>query len=100
MPFSPVADLAFFFQDFGVPVVVGGVSTVGIFDRTLKAEGFGQQDSLLLMNDPSVLVQAGKVPENYKTGYPISVDGRDYKIRSREAESDGALERFYLQVVS
>lgn len=100
MSFSPVADLAFLFRDFGVPVEVDGASTVGIYDRTLKAESFGQQESLLLSSDPSVLVRNGAIPTIYRTGTPITVDGRLYKIRSRDAEADGELERFYLQVDS
>ncbi len=99
MPFDPVADLVFFFRDFGVLVDWGGVSTLGIFDRTLKAEMLGQQESLLLTHDPSVLVQAGKIPSIIRVGSPLTVDGYPYKVRNREAQSDGALELFSLQVV-
>ena len=96
MPFSPLADLPFLFSDFGVPVVAGSVQTVGILDLTTSAESFGSETSDVVMQIPSVLVRSGTLPA-VKVRSSITVDGVAYTVRDRRAESDGALERLFLQ---
>lgn len=94
------SDLEVFVQDFGVPVVFGGVTKTGIFNKPTKSaladEGFGG----IAMSRPSV-----RLPFNAFTPMPeprnaITVNGSNYTIADEEAETDGAFVCYPLKAAS
>lgn len=84
---------------FGVPVVYGNTSTLGLFDATAQAEPISDERGMhfapMQVDAPSVLVEAAKLP-GVKTRDAITVDGRAYTVRSISREDDGALSRLWL----
>lgn len=80
----------------GVPVSVGSVSTLGLFDETCDAEVLtGNDYAEMQVGTPSVLIETGKVP-GLGVRDAITVDGRSYIVRSLTKELDGKVTRAFL----
>lgn len=84
---------------FGVPVVVGTTSTLGLFDATAGPEQIGDDRghrfAQMQVETPSVLVETGKLP-GLKIRDELQVDGRAYTVRYPSREEDGAMTRIWL----
>jgi hypothetical protein len=81
-------------NDFGVPVVLDGVSAKGLADYvdsvTLRENGIGG----VINKAITVQVQTSQFPDltaNNAVGLPIIVDGVPYKVIRREQVTDGAV---------
>jgi hypothetical protein len=79
-----------FLNDFGVPVVFGSISGLGIFDSPSSIVG-----GLSISNDYSVIVRAS-VFGALKYGDSVTVDGVAYKVREFQLLDDGKFGRAFL----
>ena len=88
------SDIISMLADFGVAVVLDGVTAQGIVDYvdsvTLKENGIAG----VINKAITVMVQTSAFPDlvaNNAVGKAITVDGVAYHVRQREQVSDGAI---------
>lgn len=94
------ADLPTFFADFGVPVIFGGVTRLGNFDRPVEIkeadQGFGGVETAF----PSIRLPYNAFSPMPDSGDVLQVNGAWYSISEPTAESDGAVVCFGLKAAS
>lgn len=83
-----------FLADFGVPVVCGGVSGVGVLDMPDQLVG-----DISLSTEYSVLVKAADFHGVARNGAAISVNGVNYKVREFKRVDDGSFARVVLSKI-
>nr|WP_320131994.1 hypothetical protein [uncultured Holophaga sp.] len=78
----------------GVLVVVGSLTTRGLYDRATKSEALtGKDYAPDLVGTPSVLMET---VDGLGVDDPLTVDGTSWVVRDLLAEGDGALTRYFL----
>lgn len=90
-----VENLDVFLQDFGLPVVMGAYSCIGILDQPDQALSMGGRNVLSTMYELTLKttdVQAGL----FATGVAITVNGVGYVVRDVLQEDDGAFSKLTL----
>lgn len=95
------ADLPVFFADFGVPVFFGSQGPVqGNFDQPVQIkladEGFGGTETTM----PEVRLPYNAFSPMPTEGDVITVNGTQYSVSEKTAESDGAVVCHTLKAVS
>lgn len=83
-----------FLSDFGVAVVLGSVSGLGILDQPDQTLGGG-----LVQSTQYALTAKASVVGGAKAGDPITVGGIAYKVREVTKLDDGAFCRLLLSAV-
>lgn len=92
----------------GVQVVLpSGGTVLGLFDRSTKAKGFDRSESQVMTSGPSVVLETVPglgcgaaltlvpLPGRHSV---LSAAGESFEIRDFEAEDDGALTRYHLEI--
>lgn len=85
-------DPAIFLDDFGVSVVAGAVSGVGIFDMP----GEVLMDNMVISTDYSLRVRASEFA-SLGYGSAVVVDGGNYTVRESRLLDDGVFLQLSLQ---
>lgn len=82
-----------YLQDFGVPVVAGAVSGLGIFDNEDQELG-----GIAISSGSQVLLKVSDFG-GLKNQDSISVNGVNYKVKEFKVLADGAFGRAFLTAV-
>lgn len=94
------ADLPVFFADFGVPVIFGSTTVLGIFNRPVQIkladQGFGGVETSF----PSVELPYNAFNPMPDSGDAVNVDGTDYTVSAPTAVSDGGVICYDLKAVT
>lgn len=78
----------------GVPVVVGSLTTRGLYSASTKAESLTSKDyAPELVGSPSILLET---VEGLGLDDALTVNGKAWVVRDLLVESDGALTRYFL----
>ena len=85
-------DPAMFLADFGVSVVAGAVTSVGIFDMP----GEVIMDNMIISTDYSLRVRASEF-STLGYGSAVVVDGGNYTVRESRLLDDGVFLQLSLQ---
>jgi hypothetical protein len=85
-------DPAAFLSDFGVSVVAGAVTSVGIFDMP----GEVIMDNMIISTDYSLRVRASEF-STLGYGSAVVVDGGNYTVRESRLLDDGVFLQLSLQ---
>lgn len=83
-------DVAAFFPDFGVPVVYGAQSTVGIFDENDAPLPAAESSFDVTVRASTLLIKTGSLTD-LAADAAITVNGRNFVIRRSLLEGDGKL---------
>lgn len=89
-----IENLDTFLNDFGVPVVFGDVSSVGILDMPDQIIGDG-----ISVSTEYVLTVYAEEFSAAKYGDEIEVDGDDYLVRQNRKIDDGKFAKLTLEKV-
>lgn len=89
------ADVPSFFKDFGVPVVYGAQSTVGIFDENDAPLAGAESSFDVNVRSSTVLIRAGSLT-GLAADSAITVNGRNFVLRRLPLEADGKLQLLIL----
>jgi hypothetical protein len=92
------ADIPFMMGDFGVSVVCGAVTTLGIVDNVGKDSLVSQSVSGVSGTEITVTVQTSawtKVPNRTL----LTVDGVNMRLRDQNQEGDGALTKLLCELM-
>lgn len=88
-------DIPFLLQDTGVPVVIGGVSGVGLLDENDQVLVSDRNGGEVLVPMTTLTVQSSAFP-NMGIDTAVTVNGTNYTIRERLKTGDAALTKILL----
>jgi hypothetical protein len=88
-------DIPFLLQDTGVPVVIGGVSGVGLLDENDQVLVSDRNGGEVLVPMTTLTVQSSAFP-NMRIDTAVTVNGTNYTIRGRLKTGDAALTKILL----
>jgi hypothetical protein len=88
-------DIPFLLQDTGVPVVVGGVSGVGLLDENDQVLVSDRNGGEVLVPMTTLTVQSSAFP-SMRIDTAVTVNGTNYTIRERLKTGDAALTKILL----
>ena len=88
-------DIPFLLQDTGVPVVIGGVSGVGLLDENDQVLVSDRNGGEVLVPMTTLTVQSSAFP-NMRIDTAVTVNGTNYTIRERLKTGDAALTKILL----
>ena len=88
-------DIPFLLQDTGVPVVIGGVSGVGLLDENDQVLVSDRNGGEVLIPMTTLTVQSSAFP-NMRIDTAVTVNGTNYTIRERLKTGDAALTKILL----
>jgi hypothetical protein len=88
-------DIPFLLQDTGVPVVVGGVSGVGLLDENDQVLVSDRSGGEVLVPMTTLTVQSSAFP-SMRIDTAVTVNGTNYTIRERLKTGDAALTKILL----
>jgi hypothetical protein len=88
-------DIPFLLQDTGVPVVIGGVSGVGLLDENDQVLVSDRNGGEVLVPMTTLTVQSSAFP-NMRIDTAVTVNGTNYTIRERLKTGDAALMKILL----
>ena len=88
-------DIPFLLQDTGVPVVIGGVSGVGLLDENDQVLVSDRNGGEVLVPMTTLTVQSSAFP-NVRIDTAVTVNGTNYTIRERLKTGDAALTKILL----
>jgi hypothetical protein len=88
-------DIPFLLQDTGVPVVVGGVSGVGLLDENDQVLVSDRNGGEVLVPMTTLTVQSSAFP-SMRIDTAVTVNGTNYTIRERIKTGDAALTKILL----
>jgi len=88
-------DIPFLFHDTGVPVVVGGVSGVGLLDENDQVLVSDRNGGEVLVPMTTLTVQSSAFP-SMRIDTAVTVNGTNYTIRERLKTGDAALTKILL----
>ena len=88
-------DIPFLLLDTGVPVVVGGVSGVGLLDENDQVLVSDRNGGEVLVPMTTLTVQSSAFP-SMKIDTAVTVNGTNYPIRERLKTGDAALTKILL----
>ena len=88
-------DIPFLLQDTGVPVVIGGVSGVGLLDENDQVLVSDRNGGEVLVPMTTLTVQSSAFP-SMRIDTAVTVNGTNYTIRERLKTGDAALTKILL----
>ena len=88
-------DIPFLLLDTGVPVVVGGVSGVGLLDENDQVLVSDRNGGEVLVPMTTLTVQSSAFP-SMRIDTAVTVNGTNYTIRERLKTGDAALTKILL----
>ena len=88
-------DIPFLLQDTGVPVVIGGVSGVGLLDENDQVLVSDRNGGEVLVPMTTLTVQSSAFP-NMRIDTAVTVNGTNYTTRERLKTGDAALTKILL----
>jgi hypothetical protein len=92
------ADIPFLMGDFGVSVVIDGVTLLGIVDNVGKDSLVSQSVSGVSGTEITVTVQTSALPK-VPNRTLLVVDGKNMRLRDSNPEGDGALTKLLCEVM-
>jgi hypothetical protein len=88
-------DIPFLLQDTGVPVLIGGVSGIGLLDENDQVLVSDRNGGEVLVPMTTLTVQSSAFP-SMRIDTAVTVNGTNYTIRVRLKTGDAALTKILL----